>query len=167
MCIGRADLEALLELAGHIPDTYPEHAAVERAREALYPKPALVPAIPAATFEQFWLAYGLKVGRKTAKAAWDKAVKAGADTHEIVEAARAYRGFCLKPNTPHQAHPTTWLNQERWTDELEEWMPQRQSRGDRADEAVKDGITRTVQGMSIHERLAAAGLATRAIGDGS
>lgn len=162
VCIGRADLEALLELAGH-----PGNAAVERAREALYPKPALVPAIPAASFEEFWLAYGMKVGRKTAKASWDKAVKAGVDTHEIVDAARAYRAFCLRPNTPHQAHPTTWLNQERWTDELEEWAPQRQSRGDRADEAVKDGIVRTVEGLSIQERLARAGLGARAIGDGS
>lgn len=169
VCVNRSDLETLLRLAGHIPEHYDEHAAVERCRVALYPPPALVPTpAPTATFEQFWLAYGKKVGRKTAKAAWDRAMKAGHDAAMIVAAAHEYRQFCLRPNTPNQAHPTTWLNQERWDDELEEWAPQRQSRGDRADGAVKEGIVRSVEGLSFKERLAIAGVAgPKAIGSGT
>ena len=77
------------------------------------PKLSLV--VSSATFEEFWLAYPRKAGRKAAMAAWGRAVK-----HEppksIVQGAAAYRD---DPNRVDEftAHPTTWLNQGRWSDD--------------------------------------------------
>jgi hypothetical protein len=68
-------------------------------------------------FDAFWSAYPRKVGKVKARERWDAALAAGADPAAIVAAAVAYR------DDPHRdpdytAHPTTWLNQGRWLDDL-------------------------------------------------
>jgi hypothetical protein len=67
-------------------------------------------------FDEFWLVYPRRVGKGAARNAWAKAVRK-ADPADIIKAAAAYRDWPgRKPD--YTAHPTTWLNQERWTDEL-------------------------------------------------
>ena len=90
-------------------------------REATAPPRPSPPRVPD-RFEEFWDVYGLKVKRPKAVEAWRKATRGKPEMAErIITAARAYRAWLDTGDTP-QAHPTTWLNQGRWDDELQ---PQR------------------------------------------
>ena len=66
-------------------------------------------------FDEFWATYPRRQGKGAAVKAWAKAIKrANPDT--ILKAAAGYR------DDPHRdpqftAHPSTWLNQDRWEDE--------------------------------------------------
>jgi hypothetical protein len=74
------------------------------------------PGSEAEAFDEFWTIYPRRVGKGAARAAWAKAVRK-IDPAEIIKAAAGYRDWPgRKPD--FTAHPTTWLNQERWTDEL-------------------------------------------------
>ena len=67
-------------------------------------------------FEQFWAIYPRKIGKGAARAAWKRAVKKTAQ-ETLLTHATLYAS--LRNNQEHQytAHPSTWLNQERWLDE--------------------------------------------------
>ena len=65
-------------------------------------------------FDEFWAAYPRKTDKGNAKKAWVKAVKKK-PAAEIIAAALAYAA--TKPEPKYTAHPTTWLNGERWDDE--------------------------------------------------
>lgn len=66
-------------------------------------------------FARFWAAFPCRVGKGQARKAWIRALtKADADT--IVAGAERYRDDPTR-KTDFTAHPTTWLNGERWTDE--------------------------------------------------
>jgi hypothetical protein len=74
------------------------------------------PGNEAEAFDEFWTTYPRRVGKGAARTAWAKAVRK-IDPAEIIKAAAGYRDWPgRKPD--FTAHPTTWLNQERWTDEL-------------------------------------------------
>lgn len=65
-------------------------------------------------FEQFWANYPLKVGKGAAIKAWLKAVKRA--TPQII-----IEGACRYASDPNReaaftAHPSTWLNSDRWGD---------------------------------------------------
>lgn len=78
--------------------------------------PASVPLPPGPSFSDFWQAYPSKVGRGAAARAWDKAL-AKVTSVEIVKAVEAQKASdrWLKGYVPN---PATWLNQERWADEV-------------------------------------------------
>lgn len=63
-------------------------------------------------FDAFWREYPRKVGKPSARRAWDKAIRR-ADAARIIAAAAA---FAADPNREAQytAHPSTWLNDDRW-----------------------------------------------------
>lgn len=71
-------------------------------------------------FAQFWAAYPRRVGKLAAQKAWKKLKPDEALAKKILEALEAQsqawaasgQEFCFIP------HPTTWLNQGRWEDEL-------------------------------------------------
>ena len=65
-------------------------------------------------FPEFWAAYPRKTDKGNAKKAWVKAIKKK-PASEIITAAAAYAA--TKPEPKFTAHPTTWLNGERWDDE--------------------------------------------------
>lgn len=67
-------------------------------------------------FAEFWKAYPLKVGKGAARKAWPAAVRKARDWQRIVAGAERYRA---DPNRSPQftAHPSTWLNGERWDDD--------------------------------------------------
>ena len=74
-------------------------------------------------FEEFWETYGYKLKRAEASKAWAKAIRK-ADPEVIITAAAAYvlkiradkarRG----DRATDQAHASSWLNGERWEDDL-------------------------------------------------
>ena len=67
-------------------------------------------------FEQFWDIYPAKKGKGSAAAAFTKALKR-VSANELLEAVTRFRDDPHRPSdfTPH---PTTWLNQDRWGDDV-------------------------------------------------
>lgn len=73
-------------------------------------------------FEAFWAAYPRRVGKGAARAAFDKACRK-ATPEAIIAAvtAQVYAG-CFRDLT-FCPHPATWLNGERWDDEIATALP--------------------------------------------
>ena len=71
-------------------------------------------------FLAFWQAYPRRVGKGSARTAFSKAIKY-TDANEIIQGAIAYAAYCKEMGTERQyiPHASTWLNGERWDDELE------------------------------------------------
>ena len=70
-------------------------------------------------FAEFWELYPRKVGKGAARSKWKIAVtKAPIDT--ILESLDAQLPTITAKETQYQAHPATWLHQERWADEVDE-----------------------------------------------
>ena len=83
----------------------------ERARESSGP------------FEEFWKLYPRKEKKLDARKSWDK-VTASVDPVTIIEALTKRVELWDRDRTERQfiPHPTTWLNQGRWEDDLvSEW----------------------------------------------
>lgn len=72
-------------------------------------------------FEVFWESYPKKVGKKGAIRAWQKAIDSGIDHSDIL--AGVERGKRCQQWTRDGGqfipHPTTWLNGEKWNDEID------------------------------------------------
>ena len=66
----------------------------------------------------FWAAYPHKVGKGAARKAWKSAIKK-ADPAEIIAGAERYRADRGR-DPKYTAHPSTWLNGERWSDQRTE-----------------------------------------------
>jgi hypothetical protein len=89
-------------------------------------KPARAPAIPPGDtdppeFTAFWDCYPRRVAKGAARRAWRNAVKK-ADPVLIVAGAREFRAAVEAEGREAQfvPHPSTWLNGERWADEITE-----------------------------------------------
>jgi len=65
-------------------------------------------------FETFWNHYPRKIGKGAARKAWKTALRKTTPT-TIIEATQLYTITCPK-DPQYIAHPTTWLNAERWLD---------------------------------------------------
>jgi hypothetical protein len=76
-------------------------------------------------FDEFWQAYPRKTDKGNARKAWDKAVKKTSG-RSIILAAAAYAA--TKPEPKFTAHPSTWLNGERWDDQPLTLIPGGQAR---------------------------------------
>ncbi len=69
-------------------------------------------------FEQFWLAYPRKVGKKKALHAWNKAKDRPEMTQVIRRIDESKRSEqWLKEDGQFIPHPSTWINDGRWDDE--------------------------------------------------
>lgn len=88
--------------------TDPEELELELDGE---PQPAA-----GASFDAFWNVYPRHVGKAAARKAWDRAVKR-ADVETILAGAGRYAAEVSGRDLQHVAHPTTWLNADRWDDE--------------------------------------------------
>ena len=73
---------------------------------------------PSTQFEQFWLAYPNKVGKKAALKAFE-AAKDKPDINMLVGAVirSAQSAQWTKENGKYIPHPSTWLNEGRWSDQ--------------------------------------------------
>lgn len=68
-------------------------------------------------FDEFWDAYGNKVGRKKSEVAYRAALrKPGVTDDLLISSAAAYAKWCLDTRT-YQKNPLTWLHGEHWRDE--------------------------------------------------
>ena len=68
-------------------------------------------------FEDFWKAYPKKVGRGVARQSYLKALKK-VSHNEIMKGLVNYN-----PDPEYTCNPSTWLNQERWSDEPDNRIP--------------------------------------------
>src|SRR3990167_696587 len=71
-------------------------------------------------FDEFWLIYPRKTAKQTAQRSWDR-IAPDAELHtKIMEALSKHckSDQWLKDEGRFIPHPATWLNQERWNDEL-------------------------------------------------
>jgi DNA-binding transcriptional regulator YhcF (GntR family) len=69
-------------------------------------------------FDQFWETYPRKVGKGKARQAFEKALEK-TDIDTILAGVRAYVHHEGYNDMEFIAHPTSWLNGERWDDEYE------------------------------------------------
>lgn len=70
-------------------------------------------------FDEFWKAYPRREGKGKAREAFSRVVANGTQPEILVSAAARYAShhFRMKTEPKYIAHPTTWLNQERWEDD--------------------------------------------------
>lgn len=74
---------------------------------------------PAADFDDFWAIYPKKTAKGYARSCWAKALKRGS-AEDICAGASRYAAAVQDwtgSDRTYIKHPTTWLNQECWTDE--------------------------------------------------
>ncbi len=70
------------------------------------------------TFDDFWLLYPRRVAKKDARRAWARIP--AAQHMAILEALVAWRPVWRDKDPQYLPHAATWLNGERWEDELPE-----------------------------------------------
>ena len=115
--VGRGHVEP--ERNGSDAPTYrvtPKSTARLFALEASGAAPA-----PASAFDRFWRAYPRKVGKGAARKSWRKIAPPDdlADRIVAAVAAQSDAGAQLAGETQYVPHPSTWLNSERWEDDVE------------------------------------------------
>ena len=84
-------------------------------------------------FNEFWQLYPKKIGKKAARQAWMRLKPNKELFDKIIEAVKTQKlsEQWTKENGKYIPHPTTWLNQGRWDDELPRGngKPYRDNRG--------------------------------------
>jgi len=75
------------------------------------------PAKPDPLFDAFWAAYPRRVGKGAARRAWASARRLTSADY-ILSALEAQLAAGLFKDATYTPHPATWLNQERWDDEI-------------------------------------------------
>ncbi|AJO76477.1 helix-turn-helix domain-containing protein [Pseudomonas sp. MRSN 12121] len=84
------------------------------------PKPTVIPTDPVDGFDQFWKLYPKKKGRKDAAKAWAK-LKPNEELRQTLITALGQHSVSedwTKDRGRYVPNAATWLNGERWTDEL-------------------------------------------------
>ena len=71
-------------------------------------------------FQRFWSAYPRKVSKSCCEKAWQRINPCPALTERILDSLEAHKGTKQWQDKQYIPHPSTWLNQKRWEDELEE-----------------------------------------------
>ena len=73
-------------------------------------------------FEAFWKEYPRKVGKGDARKAFSKTILKGVSLETLLEALRKQKRCTQwnRDNGRYIPHPSTWLNQERWEDEVDD-----------------------------------------------
>lgn len=69
-------------------------------------------------FERFWELYPRKIGKGAARTAFEKACKKE-NPETILRVTEYYANKADLPDLQFIPHPSTWLNQERWNDDLD------------------------------------------------
>jgi hypothetical protein len=73
-------------------------------------------------FEDFWAAYPRRTAVAVARKAWAKAIKR-AKPEAIIAAIQAQVAAGCFPDKTYTPYPATWLNADRWLDEIETAAP--------------------------------------------
>ena len=82
-----------------------------------YQKKAPAPPALDPNFISFWQTYPLKIGKLAAAKSYAKATNGSDTTPELILAAVVKYRDNPSRDPKFTAHPATWLNQGRWTDE--------------------------------------------------
>ena len=96
-----------------------EHQSEQRANNerTLYNNTKKINNIYIDQFNQFWNLYDKKVSKPKAITAYKKALKK-VDHQTIMDALKQQKKLWVGKDKSYIKHPTTWLNQECWDDEL-------------------------------------------------
>ena len=72
-----------------------------------------------AEFNEFWKLYPRPTGKLAAWRKWSTALRDGVEAQEIIDALqKQVDGGHFSTDAGFVPHPTTWLNQGRWDDEI-------------------------------------------------
>ena len=77
-------------------------------------------------FNEFWNVYNKKVSKPKAITAYNRALKK-VDHKTIMDALKKQKKLWVGKDKAYIKHPTTWLNQECWEDEIEHIQPAKES----------------------------------------
>lgn len=70
------------------------------------------------TFADFWSLYPRRVAKRAAAKAWEREMRAGTSADDILTGLRRQLAYLNSREVQFIPHPTTWLNQGRWDDEV-------------------------------------------------
>ena len=70
------------------------------------------------TFEDFWRLYPRKVSKRTAEKSWKREILS-TPPDQIIEGLRRQLPFYATRDQQFIPHPSTWLNNARWEDEVQ------------------------------------------------
>ncbi len=110
-------------------------------------------------FAIWWKVYPRKVGKKAARASWNRAIKTiavernclvGLAVKDLQEAVEAFAASTLGKDPQFCPHPTTWLNAGRYDDDRAEW--DRTSEGDKPASPTVDVAARLAEGAAMKAR---------------
>lgn len=112
-------MEPLVEATEPVPAPSPGDLAPIKTKKSS------TPARVESDFLDFYTAYPRHVGKEAARRAFVKAVKAGTPAADIIEGARRYAAATAAAGTETRfvAHPATWLNAGRWSDDMQDAAP--------------------------------------------
>ena len=96
-------------------------------------------------FNEFWAIWPRKVARKEALKCYTRARKTATD-EQIYDGAKAYAASVVDKETRYLLHASTFLNQERWTDEYRPDPDGEQQRTDSGRRALLDSVGLGVAG---------------------
>lgn len=78
-------------------------------------------------FEQFWAAYPRRIGKGAARRSFERALRL-ATFEDIMTGLNRQSQYYASKEAQFIPHPTTWLNQERWSDDPQPIANQNQRR---------------------------------------
>lgn len=119
-----------------IPDSKPDHK----------PDNKLIAHSEHDQFDEFWREAPRKVGKGQARKAWKAALKK-ADADTIIAGMRRFAGERRGQDPQYTAHPSTWLNGERWLDEAT-------ARPHELHDKLENQLKGTINGLSITDAYA-------------
>lgn len=92
-------------------------------------------------FDRFWETYPKKVGKKNARSAWKRLKVKPPLFEQIISALERQKKSeqWLKDGGRFIPNPTTWLNGERWDDEIQEPNPRQVFKRDNRDNFAFEG----------------------------
>jgi hypothetical protein len=110
----------ILHPADSAPNPSFSSSSKKRTNSSSSTRKAKAATEPHPRFAEFWAAYPLRVSIGDARAAFAKAIEAGADPDELIAAAGRYARHCQRTNKErgYIRHGATWLNKESWLDDL-------------------------------------------------
>lgn len=116
----------------------PPAPSKETALFAIPAAPKPVKTDPTLEFDTFWAYYPRRSGKGAARKAFLAQTSRGVSAAHIIQAASDYADNCKRIGKEAQfiPHPATWLNQERYDDDVEQ-APQVRSR---MDDALRSGM---------------------------
>ena len=138
---GELTVNPPLENDGKTPDSLIPDSLIP---DSLIHDTPIPPKGAATGFAEFWSAYPLKKAKATAEKAWQK-LKPSADLQATILSAIAAHKLSAdwqRDGGQYIPHPTTWLNQRRWEDEVIHARSQRpdQNRPRSAVDEVREAI---------------------------